>query len=364
MAKKKRGIDSFSADELLKELRRRELSPLQGGSAATFTAEADGEKGMAQYSSSELVKALHEAQKVIYGVDDRMDAFQIKDHDIRRSASGVASLIDMVDIEDNGDGTSTIRTVTFKDAQDLCNGERFALQPTSPFCSGFLVGSRLLATAGHCINNNNLARTRFVFGFEMVDANMPRVTISNDDIYSATSIVAHRLESAGADYAVIKLARTVTGRAILPLRRTGKIADGREIYVIGHPSGLPLKYAPGAEVRDNDSEEFFVANLDTYGGNSGSPVFDETTHQVEGILVRGETDFVSTGTCRVSNVCSTNGCRGEDVTRATEFADFVPESDGDTDGPTGELGQRVDRLEQAVGGIAKAVERIEKKISE
>lgn len=364
MAKKKRKIDSFSADELLEELRRRESSPVKSRSVTMFRAEADGEKGMAQYSSSDLAKALREAQKVIYGVDDRMDAFEISDNDIERSASGVASLIDMVDIEDNGDGTSTIRTVSFKDAQDLCSGERFASQPTSPFCSGFLVGSRLLATAGHCINNNNLARTRFVFGFEMVDKNTPRVTVPNDDIYSATSIVAHRLESAGADYAVIKLSRAVTDRAILPLRRTGKIAAGRDVYVIGHPSGLPLKYAPGAKVRDNDSDEFFVANLDTYGGNSGSPVFDEKTHKVEGILVRGETDFVSTGTCRISNVCSTNGCRGEDVTRATEFADFVPEVDDDTDSVSGELGQRVDRLEQAVGGIAEAVERIEKKISE
>jgi len=364
MAKKKRKIDSFSADELLGELRRRELSPVKNRPATLRSVGGGNEAGLTEYSSGDLAKALQEAQKLVYGVDDRMDAFEIVDDDIAHSASGVASLIDMVDIEDNGDGTSTIRTVSFKDAQDLCDGERFAAQPTSPFCSGFLVGSRLLATAGHCIDNNNLARTRFVFGFAMVDKNTPRVTISNDDIYSATSIVAHRLESVGADYAVIKLIRAVTGRAILPLRRTGKIADNREVYVIGHPSGLPLKYAPGAKVRDNDESEFFVANLDTYGGNSGSPVFDERTHKVEGILVRGETDFVSNGTCRVSNVCSTNGCRGEDVTRATEFSDFVPEVDDDSDDASAELGQRVDRLEQAVGGIAEAVKQIITKLDE
>jgi hypothetical protein len=67
-----------------------------------------------------------------------------------------------------------------------------------------------------------------------------------------------------------------------------------------------------------------VANTDTYGGNSGSPIFNSTTHVVEGILVRGETDFVWNGNCRVSNVCTANGCRGEDCTRTTEFENLVP----------------------------------------
>jgi hypothetical protein len=67
-----------------------------------------------------------------------------------------------------------------------------------------------------------------------------------------------------------------------------------------------------------------VANLDTYGGNSGSPVFNATNHQVEGILVRGENDFVTNGSCYVSLVCPTTGCRGEDVTRCSEWAGKVP----------------------------------------
>ena len=72
---------------------------------------------------------------------------------------------------------------------------------------------------------------------------------------------------------------------------------------------------------------FFVCNLDTYGGNSGSPVFNSSTHELEGILVRGETDFIVTENgCRKSNVCPQNDpnfvCRGEDCTRSTEFGDF------------------------------------------
>ncbi len=96
--------------------------------------------------------------------------------------------------------------------------------------------------------------------------------------------------------------------------------------MIGHPVGLPTKFAGEAVVRSNQQSAFFVANLDTYGGNSGSPVFNSDTHEVEGILVRGETDFVPQGGCNVSLVCPTSGCRGEDCTRTTEFSNLVPSS--------------------------------------
>ena len=143
---------------------------------------------------------------------------------------------------------------------------------------------------------------------------------------------------------------------IVRLRRQGKVADDEKVYVLGHPSGLPLKYAPGAQVRGNDDPSFFVANLDTYGGNSGSPVFNERTGEVEGILVRGETDYLQVGNCRISNACPTSGCRGEDVTRASEFVEFVPQADAPQ--PQG-LESRVVRLEQVVDEIHGMVKELQ-----
>jgi hypothetical protein len=128
-------------------------------------------------------------------------------------------------------------------------------------------------------------------------------------------------QAAGPDWALIQLDRLVADRTILKVRRTGRIQDNAAVSVIGHPSGLPVKYADGANVRDNTPTAFFVANLDTYGGNSGSPVFG-TDGMVEGILVRGEADYISKGGCNVSKVCPSTGCRGEDCTRITELADI------------------------------------------
>jgi hypothetical protein len=96
--------------------------------------------------------------------------------------------------------------------------------------------------------------------------------------------------------------------------------------VIGHPAGLPTKVAGGAKVRDASPEGFFVANVDTYGGNSGSIVINARTGKGAGILVRGEADYVYKGDCRVSKVCAADACRGEDVTKLSSVAFPAPAS--------------------------------------
>jgi V8-like Glu-specific endopeptidase len=92
------------------------------------------------------------------------------------------------------------------------------------------------------------------------------------------------------DYALIELKSAVTNRKPLPFRRSGQINIGEPLVVIGHPSGLPTKIADGAEVKAIN-ETFLTANLDTFGGNDGSPVINVNTGLVEGILVRGAEDY-------------------------------------------------------------------------
>ena len=74
-------------------------------------------------------------------------------------------------------------------------------------------------------------------------------------------------------------------------------------------------------VRKNVNPIYFSSNLDTFGGNSGSAVFNADTGEVEGILVRGEADYVNDRRrgCKVPNQCSDGGCRGEEVTRITNI---------------------------------------------
>jgi hypothetical protein len=108
------------------------------------------------------------------------------------------------------------------------------------------------------------------------------------------------------------------------LRRSGKIADRDGVFVVGHPCGLPQKVAGKARVADNRETTHFAATLDTYGGNSGSGVFNATTFELEGLLVRGQTDFVSVGGCYVSQVYPSTGSKGEDVMRTAGWLAQLP----------------------------------------
>jgi hypothetical protein len=245
------------------------------------------------------------------------------------AADSVVALFRATDVTDNGNGTSTLRTVNFGTAQNLCASERFREQPagtatTGCFCSGFLVARDIIATAGHCMISN-VTNIRFIFGFRMRDATTAETVISNNEIYSGVSVIgSQNVQPRGADWALVRINRRVTNHRVANIRRSGKVPDNQAVHVIGHPVGLPTKFAGGAAVRDNQPAAYFVANLDTYGGNSGSPVFNRNSHEVEGILVRGETDFVQQGNCFVSLVCPTTGCRGEDCTRTTVFENLVP----------------------------------------
>ena len=319
----------WTAEELVAELRHRERHGSAQGSGPAGAARSVGVtsrfRDLDDVPTQELARLAQDRQRVVYGVDDRKDIYQVKSAKVRKAANAVVALVKASDLEADGRGGWTLATSSYKDEYRLCSSETFSSQPLGCFCSGFLVGPDVVATAGHCVKNNaDLATMRFVFGFRMVDSSTPRTSFAADDVYEGAAVIGRKLTSTQTDWAVIRLARAVVGRSPVAFRTAGKIAAAQKLFVIGHPCGLPQKYAPGASVRDNTPAAFFVANLDTYGGNSGSPVFNATNHKVEGILVRGENDFVKSGSCFVSLVCPTTGCRGEDVTRASEWAGKVP----------------------------------------
>lgn len=353
----KKELKSFSPEELLSELRQREVAISKAIEPPHVESSMKTSKSfnpLAEYSTMEVYEALINTQKVIYDVDDRKEIYDLVDQMILNNADSVVGIFNFDQIISNGDGTSKLVTRSYKEAQRLCSDEPFVDQPVGPHCTGFLIAPDIIATAGHCIDGTNYLMKRFVFGFQMINRSLAKLVISDSSIYQAIGIIDRRLESNGSDYAIIRLDRPVTGRKALKLNRKGKIADKEGLYVIGHPSGLPKKFADGANVRDNSASTHFVANLDTYGGNSGSPVFNSNTHEVEGILVRGENDFVLINGCARSQVCPSTGCKGEDVTRVSEFIEKVPKENSTTNS----LEERIVNLEETILSLHKKFEEL------
>lgn len=266
---------------------------------------------------------------VIYGTDDRIDVYQETNPDRVDWARSTCGLFYADDVINNGNGTYDISLYAYSvSGYPACSSEPFADQPVSPICSGFLVAPDIIATAGHCFESGDESAITFVFGFEMQNASTPVETVSEDNVYFGIELLGRMEVSNGADYAVIRVDRPVVaeGATPLPIRRNGTIANNTRVGVIGHPAGLPTKIAFGdlTVVRDSSPSGYFITNLDTYGGNSGSAVFNAETGVVEGILVRGDDDYVLEGSCFVSNVNTNTGGSGEDVTKTTVFADLIP----------------------------------------
>ena len=221
-----------------------------------------------------------------YG-DDRIDLFDIFEERIRGNALAVAVVCLHADILSSGSGYFQLKTKNYGKVFNLHVSEPFRDQPIAAgsICTGVLVGKNIIATAAHFLNGQNIADLRFVFDFVMQDPISPVDQIPEDNIYKGVEIL-ERVNNPESDWMLVKLDRNVTGREIVVLPRKNIFFE-QPVYVIGHPCGLPLKYAPGAAIEETNPN-YFLAGLDVYSSNSGSPVFCAETHELLGIVSRGK----------------------------------------------------------------------------
>jgi hypothetical protein len=262
------------------------------------------------------------AEEVVYGTDDRMDVFAHPDATLRaRAQQSTVALMSPSAINTSNPGAVTFNSPTLQEDLNLCSSERFLNDPTAAFCSGTLIDDDLVLTAGHCITKaRDCLNTRFVFNYYRT-SDTTLQTVTTADIFSCTSIVARQQSSTKGkvlDYAIVRIDRSATPRFTPAPVRKGLVplSLGQNVAVIGSGSGMPFKIDAGGTLRDPRSGivDFFEATTDTFAGNSGSGVYETGTYNLAGILVRGETDYRSNGTCNVVNTCSETDCSGEDST--------------------------------------------------
>ena len=260
---------------------------------------------------------------VIYDKDGRQDIVMIEDSSLRetvaRSALSVAAVFHQDSLVDVHGGVGLVAEVA-ANKFNLVPTTRFHDQPTAAAGTAFVVGEYHLLTAGHNIAIGNQATRRFVFGYQVDETGEARLQVPKDWVYQPEKVERVR-DSTGADWALVKVDRKLD-RPPLTLRRT-EIKKGEQVYYIGYPRGLPIKYAGEARVLDPGAGPYFRANLDTFKGSSGSPVFD-AEHRVIGIHVRGikESEQVDGGGWTDRRVTTGEGdAVGEEVTKISAIRD-------------------------------------------
>lgn len=253
---------------------------------------------LASISTDALVKILiHKTRQIeenrkrgIWFEDHRMDCFGITDERVKKNANDVAAIVFAKDLIDERNAFSTLKVKNYGKSFNLYEGEAFREQPVTVgrVCTGFLVKKNVIATAAHCVLGYDVRDICFVFGYKMLDPYTAVTQVPSENIYKGNKIIGCKYlpKGNGADWALVQLDREVEGQEGLTLSQD-EITFEQPIYVMGYPSGLPLKYAPGAKVRGFEGA-FFTADLDTYMGSSGSPVFNAYTHEVIGIVVHGD----------------------------------------------------------------------------
>jgi V8-like Glu-specific endopeptidase len=273
--------------------------------------------------------------KSIYEVDDRELITRESPAHIQKLSESVAMIFSEDDLIDkdiaNKEATILASTLSEKPpmGHNFCSSERFATHHAyKRGCSGFLIGKDILVTAGHCFRSKNDCHRKLI-AFSVADSTEVQkgFRIKNEDLYSCSKIIAQAYDQTESliDFAVIKLDRKTT-RPILKFRQAKEINNDDSVFMIGHPLGLPLVYSKNAKILENNNEIFFKASLDSFHGNSGSPVFNLKNNTVEGILVRGEVDddYSYDLKCnRYATYQESDLTKGEGVTKITAILPYI-----------------------------------------
>lgn len=274
-----------------------------------------------------------EINNIVYGKKD--DRILVSDLNPRINqkyievGKSVLAMVTKDKVADLGFNKTRIATKSVANEFNMCRDQRFSEQPSGASCSGFLVGPDTLVTAGHCIKNLKDCQTKmWVLDFkfnEQFKGNNVNLIVETSKTYNCKEVIA-RKSGLLNDYAVIKLDRPVNGRKPLPIRREGKISKTDKVYTIGYPLGAPQTLTRGAQITGNLVPQYFELKIDTFMGNSGSPIINEDTGIVEGILVKGgaDADFSLFGACYDVNTCDGIFCDSDETAhRITTIKDFI-----------------------------------------
>ena len=251
-----------------------------------------GLSGLTFYVFLSLVSCFAFAFADIYGADNRVQVYHGDNSIMHKKSSAVAVGV-LNSLWERNEDTSFRLEYIEEEIHGLCSDERFSDNPSIPYaCTGFLVGPDLLVTAGHCsVNSGEIFNATdkyceaytWLFDYQYKrGGEIDTINIDKDRIYKCKQIIYASFDGV-KDFALIQLDRPVSNRSYLTLA-TKELRPRDRVNVLGYPTGMPLKRAPGRVLDKN--EDLYIINADAMAGNSGSPVLN-TENEVIGVLIGG-----------------------------------------------------------------------------
>jgi hypothetical protein len=210
----------------------------------------------------------------------------------------------------------------------LCDADVYYGKPVAKVeGTGFLIDGGRIVTANHVVGDGTwLDSVYFVFDYAWKADESPNLEFDSTQLFTGSEVVARFSDPGPArrsDCAMIQLA-AVPSRAPLEYRDSGSVDEGADVYMIGHPNGLPQMYTGVGTVVDATDCWRIKVKLDTYTYSSGSPVINAASQEAEGILVWDVGNYVRCDVCSIRGVYGPEyGFAGAEATRCTEFAEWL-----------------------------------------
>lgn len=247
--------------------------------------------------------------------DDRRDPWVSLARDPARAAilahaQRTCYLVGAGAIAARGDGRVRLHHARYGEFHGLCPDEPFHDQPIvierdgeaagGYGYTGYLVGPRHVLTCWHGWEHYAYRPQVAVFGYALgPQPGEPTNRAAAEVVPLSPYPLAQarppdpQQRATPDDWVLLELERPVGLPGASAAPRLGTPRTGQAVYTLGHPCGLPLKLADHARILAADARSFRT-DLDTFTGNSGSPVFDARTHALLGLVVeaqKGEGDF-------------------------------------------------------------------------